>query len=186
MDFFSRIFSAIPSPAIPFLITILFYSLITIVIIWVDKEEEYDIKSNKASNRWFAMLVYRFLVVFAVLFTIWRIGFAFTIAEKVNVKTTSEFLVNIVLAAFGFFVFYQYYRENPELKKAILIVIWVCFLSLTFIICPYLFHESELSDNTLIQTLIVFTFFGVPEGIVYKRRKKKGKKDILEKRGSKR
>ena len=152
----------------------LFYALITITILWGDSEEE------GSHDRFVAMLFFKGLVVFTALFTLWRFGIAFMIEDKINPKTVSEFFINIVLIVFGGCVCYAFYKNTPWLKKAILILILGCFLSLTFIICPYLLHESELSDNTLYQSLIVLGIFGVPEGIAYKR--KKAQEKVLEKK----
>jgi len=128
-------------------------------------------RQEPGNKRLFYKLFYKVFVVIMLLFSIWRLGFIVQLAEGISLETVAEFLVNIMYIVFGAMLLVTFYRKIPWLKKAIIILLWTMFLVITFIIGPAT-GESELTDSTLFQTLVMATLFVVPNSMIQYRKMK--------------
>lgn len=165
-NMFRSIFNAIPGTAMPFLIGIFCYSISATFMILIDKQDE-------GSKRVLLKAFYRIFLILVTLFVVWRFGIVMMIEEKLTIETLSEFFINLVYISFAMVLFVIFYRKIIWIKKILLILMWSIFLLLTFVICPAL-GESELSDTTLYQVLLISVLFIIPNSFVqYKKASKK-------------
>ena len=163
---FRDIFNAIPSEAIPFLIAIFSYSIVAVLIISINRMET----GNQVI---FLKIFHKIFLIFVILFSIWRIGIIAMISNEISIQTFSQFFINLIYILFGIILFVVFYRKVPWVKKAILILVWGIFLLLTFVIAPAT-SDFVLSDNTLIQVLLVATLFVVPNSILAYQKSRRG------------
>lgn len=163
---FRAVFNAIPNSAIPFLIAIACYSICAIFVVIIDRQEP-------GRRMLYYKIFYKCFIGIMLLFSIWRFGIITQLVSEVNFNTISQFLINIIYIIFGGILLITFYRKVPWLKKAIIIILWTMLLLLTFIICPAT-GESELSDSTLYQVLLIATLFIVPHGIIQFKKLKEG------------
>ncbi len=163
---FRDIFNAIPIEAIPFLIAIFSYSIIAVLIISIYRMET----GNQAL---FLKIFHKIFLIFVILFSIWRIGIISMISNEISIQTFSQFFINLIYILFAIVLFIVFYRKIPWVKKALLILVWALFLLLTFVIAPAT-SDFQLSDNTLIQVLLVATIFVVPNSILAYQKSKRG------------
>lgn len=154
---FIALFNAIPYSAMPFLIGIACYSICVIIVLSIERQEP---GKKVILYKFF----YKIFIVFMVLFSIWRLGFITQLANEISFATVAQFLINIVYIIFAAVLLVSFYRKIPWLKRAIIAILWILFLVLTFIVCP-LTGESELTDSTLIQVLLIAALFVVPHGL---------------------
>lgn len=155
---FMAVFNAIPNTAMPFLIGIACYSICAIFILIIEKQPP-------GKKLIYYKIFYKVFVVIMILFSIWRLGFITQLASEVSFITVSQFVINIVYIIFAAILLITFYRKIPWLKKAIVIILWTMLLIITFIVSPAT-GESELSDSTLIQILLIATLFVVPHGLL--------------------
>lgn len=155
---FIAVFNAIPYSAMPFLIGIACYSMCAIFVLIIEKQ-------GPGKKVLYYKIFYKGFIVIMILFSIWRLGFITQLASEVNFATVSQFILNIIYIIFAAILLITFYRKIPWLKKALVIILWVVLLLLTFIICPAT-GESELTDSTLIQILLIATLFVVPHGLL--------------------
>lgn len=163
---FRDIFNAIPVPAIPFLIGIFSYAIVAFLLISIN-----HMKSGKKVL--ILKIFHKIFLVFVILFSIWRIGIISMLDNEISVQTFSEFFINLIYIMFAIVLFLSFYRQVPWIGKALLILVWSLFLLLTFVICPAT-SDFQLSDNTLIQVLLVATLFVVPNSILAYQKSKQG------------
>lgn len=163
---FRAVFNAIPDSAIPFLIGIACYSICAIFILIIERQEP-------GRKLLYYKVFYKAFIVIMVLFSIWRLGFITQLASEVSFVTVSQFVINIVYIIFAAVLLVTFYRKIPWLKKAIIIILWTMLLLLTFIVSPAT-GESELSDSTLYQILLIATLFIVPHGLIQYNKMKGG------------
>ncbi len=163
------IFNAIPVPAIPFLIGIFSYSIIAFLLISIN-----NMKSGKKVL--ILKIFHKIFLVFVILFSIWRIGLISMLDNEISVQTFAAFFINLIYIMFAIVLFISFYRQVPWIGKVLLILVWSMFLLLTFVICPAT-SDFQLSNNTLIQVLLVATLFVVPNSILAYQKSKKGSGD---------
>lgn len=163
---FKAVFNAIPYSAMPFLIGIAMYSICAMFVLVIEKQES-------GKKILYYKVFYKVFIVIMLLFSIWRLGFITQLASEINFATISQFIINIIYIIFAAVLLVTFYRKIPWLKKALVIILWTLLLLLTFIICPAT-GESELTDSTLIQILLIATLFVVPHGILQYNKMKEG------------
>lgn len=164
---FIAVFTAIPLTAIPFLIGIFCYSIVAFFQVLIERQEA---GNEKLATK----IVYKIYVIMMILFTIWRFEIVAMLENRISIETLSEFFVNVVYIFFGIALIWSFRRKVPWLKKAILVLLWSCFLILTWVICPAL-QESVISENTLYQTIVICAIFVVPNSIYeYQQQKRSG------------
>lgn len=173
---FRHIFDAIPGEAIMFLIGIFCYSILSFFVYFINSSKE-------SSKRLILKVFYVIFIIIMGFFTIWRLGFIVMldyIDAEFTITTFTIFFINIIYILFAVILFVSFYKKIPWLKNAIIILLWVMFLLLTFIICPAMEYGQSgvfttLSSDTLFQVLIVATIFIVPRGLnKFKKMKESG------------
>lgn len=155
---FRAVFNAIPNSAMAFLIGIACYSICAIFVVIIERQEP-------GRKMLYYKIFYKGFIVIMILFSIWRLGFITQLASEVSFSTVSQFIINIFYIIFGAILLITFYRKIPWLKKALIIILWTMLLLITFIIAPAT-GESQLSDSTLYQILLIMTLFVVPNGII--------------------
>lgn len=166
---FASLFDGIPTEAIPFLIAIFCYSVLSFV--------EFFLKITVGHTRRILLRIFyiTFLII-VVLITLWRFGFIILLdyaGEKLSPTSITVFVVNMVYIIFAIVLFITFYKKVPWLKVAIVIIMWVLFLLITFIIVPaqqWSYTDdsitfTSLSSNTLFQVLFMGSIFVIPRGL---------------------
>jgi len=153
---FTMIFNGMPLEAIPFVIGIFCYSIIAIMVVLITAEE-------KGNRKVLMKIFYYALTITTILFTIWRFGIISMIEPQLTPATAIEFFINVAYVIFALILVVAFLRKITWLKKAIIVLLWSLLLLITFVIAPG-FTDFQLSDNTLIQVLLIAAIFVVPNG----------------------
>jgi len=153
---FRNVFSSIPSDAIQFLIGIYCYILLTVIGIFVQREEDEKVEIILTA-------IYGFFTIITIAFTVWRIGIINSL-RGLNFNTITQFLINLVYVGFFIVLIYAFYQKVPWLKKALLILLWILFALTTWVLAPAL-TDFELSWATTTQFFTTMALFGIFESL---------------------
>jgi hypothetical protein len=165
---FRNVFSSIPPDAIQFLIGIYCYILLTVISIFIQREEEHKVEIILTA-------IYGFFTIITMAFTIWRIGIINSL-RGLNFNTITQFIINLVYIAFFIVLIFAFYQKTLWLKKSLLILLWVLFTLTTWVLSPAL-TEFELTWATTTQFFTTMALFGVFESLYELKFKEKKEKD---------
>lgn len=166
-NWFIFVFSVIPICAIPFLIGIVFYSVLAFVKWCADK-------SGESRKRLLFKAIIIGFTVFMIMFTVWRLGLIALIPEdQIFLLGLAEFIYNMMYILLGFVLLIVFLRKIPWLKKLLIIFLWGGFLFFTFIIAPFI-EDVAFNIDTVFVVFLLGGFFSIPN-IMYEYRKMKAK-----------
>jgi hypothetical protein len=153
---FRNVFSSIPGDAIQFLIGIYCYILLTVIGIFIEREEDDKVEIILTA-------IYGAFTIITIAFTIWRIGIINSL-RALNFSTITQFFINLAYVAFFIVLIYAFYQKVPWIKKALLILLWTLFTLTTWVLAPAL-TSFELSWGTTTQFFTTMALFGVFESL---------------------
>jgi hypothetical protein len=155
-NFFINIFGAIPETAIPFLIALFCYALLDFLSFLASQQEEGIKRAAMKTTLGVTSVI-------TVLFAIWRLGIINRLDMTFSIETASEIFASVMYITFAIVIAYSFMNEQgSKVKSALYVLLWVIFLSITFVVAP-VFDGFDLSFDTLTQVISVAFLCGMPK-----------------------
>jgi hypothetical protein len=159
---FKSWFHIIPDSAIPYLIGIFIYSFLAYMEIFINMQKE----NNREGMHIFMNFYHAFLVLFGLLFSIWRMG----IINQINPDLSSfnsltDWVVNVVYIFFALILIVSFLKKISWLKNGLLIMLWGLFIGITFVVAPIL-EGFKPNNDTLMMVFWLAGLFLAPNVVV--------------------